>query len=168
MVDKIDAARRQLETAILMYFEKKDPIAIHSLAWAAYQILIDLCEINGVEREIEDSPILKEMGKLSLVITAMRKPHNFFKHSDKDPNSTVKFFPNSNYLLLVMACQYFLKLTGELFLEGRVMQIWFYLKHPERSPKDWVGSSDEIFKTVNPDDYGFFLEFLQSNKNKSL
>lgn len=143
-----------------MFFERKDPVAIHTLSWAGYQILIDLCAQKGIEREIEDSPILKEMGKLNEVVTAMRKPHNFFKHSDKDPNSTVKLFPDSNFLLLLMACQYFLKLTGDLFYEGRILQTWFYLKYPERSPKEWVGNINDAIKEINPNDYEFFLEAL--------
>lgn len=160
VVDKVGAARRQIITAIWMFFERKDPVAIHTLSWAGYQILIDLCAQKGIEREIEDSPILKEMGKLNEVVTAMRKPHNFFKHSDKDPNSTVKLFPDSNFLLLLMACQYFLKLTGDLFYEGRILQTWFYLKYPERSPKEWVGNINDAIKEINPNDYEFFLEAL--------
>jgi hypothetical protein len=164
IIDKISAARRQLKTAIWMFFERKDPVAIHTLSWAGYQILIDLCKQKGIEREIEDSPILKEMGVLNEVITAMRKPHNFFKHSDKEPSSTVKLFPDSNYLVLLMACQYFIKLTGDLFFEGKILQTWFYLKYPERSPKDWAGNFDKTVKTISPNDYEFFLEMLLKNK----
>ena len=166
IVDKLGAAQRQLKTAIWMFFEQKDPVAIHSLAWAAYQILIDLCELKEIEREIEDSSILREMGKLHEVITAMRKPHNFFKHSAIDPDSTVKFFPDSNYPLLLMSSQYFLKLTGDLFLEGRVLKIWFCIKHPERTPPEWQAGVSKMFETISPNDYEFFLEFLTKNKHQ--
>lgn len=32
IVTKIDAARRQLEVAVLLYFNDRDPLAIHTLA----------------------------------------------------------------------------------------------------------------------------------------
>jgi hypothetical protein len=166
IVDKVGAVQRQLETAIWMFFERKDPIAIHSLGWAAYQILIDLCQIKGIEREIEDSAILKEMGKLNEVITAMRKPHNFFKHSDKDPDSTVKFFPDSNYPLLLMASQYFFKLTGNVLFEGQILRMWFCMKHPDRAPPEWEAGLNKVSKTINWNDYEFFLEVLNKNKAK--
>jgi len=164
VVDKISAASRQIKTAIWMHFERKDSVSIHTLSWAGYQILIDLCAKNGIQREIEDSPILKEMGKLSEVITVIRKPHNFFKHSDKDIDSTVKHFPDSNFIILLMACQYFSKLTGDLFFEGRILQAWFCLKYPEHAPKEWISNLDNIAKIINPNDYEFFLEMILRNK----
>jgi len=43
-VSKLDAARRQLETAIRLYFSEADPISIHALMSAAYQ------GVNGHKR----------------------------------------------------------------------------------------------------------------------
>ena len=167
IIDKVSAVRRQLKTVIWMFFERKDQIAIHTITWAAYQILIDMCEQKGVQREIEDSEILIELGRLNEVITAMRKPHNFFKHSDRDLDETIKFFPDSNYPLILMCCQYFSKLTGDLFIEGKIFQCWFFLKHPERVPKDfgsWGLKLHNISKTISFNDYDFFIELLLKSK----
>ena len=41
-VSKLDAARRQLETAIKLYFVFGDPISIHTLSAAAYNVIRDL------------------------------------------------------------------------------------------------------------------------------
>ena len=41
-VTEIDAARRQLETAVVLYFREEDPVSIHTLACAAYEILLSL------------------------------------------------------------------------------------------------------------------------------
>jgi hypothetical protein len=38
-IGKLDAARRQLETAIILWFTDGDPVAIHTLAFAAYEII---------------------------------------------------------------------------------------------------------------------------------
>ncbi len=164
IIDKICAARRQLQVAIWMFFERKDPVAIHTITWAAYQILIDICKQKGIQREIEDSEVLKEMGRLNEVITAIRKPHNFFKHSENDSDASIKFFPDSNYPLLMMSCQYFLKLTGDLFIEGKVFQCWFCLKHPERAPEAWGLMLNQVSKAISFNDYEFFIEMLSKNK----
>jgi hypothetical protein len=38
-ISKFDAARRQLNTAITLWFADGDPVAIHTLAYAAYEII---------------------------------------------------------------------------------------------------------------------------------
>lgn len=41
-ISKLDAAKRQLETAIRLYFNSADPVSIHTLACAAHSIISDL------------------------------------------------------------------------------------------------------------------------------
>jgi hypothetical protein len=43
-VNKLDAARRQIDTAICMLFAEDDPVAVHTLVCAGWQVLRDLCE----------------------------------------------------------------------------------------------------------------------------
>jgi hypothetical protein len=38
VVTKLDAARRQLRTAIHLWFNDGDPVSIHALAFAAYEL----------------------------------------------------------------------------------------------------------------------------------
>jgi hypothetical protein len=38
-ITKLDAARRQLETAITLWFHDADPISVHTLVMAAHGIL---------------------------------------------------------------------------------------------------------------------------------
>jgi hypothetical protein len=38
-IGKLDAARRQLKTAIALWFTGGDPVAVHALAFAAYEII---------------------------------------------------------------------------------------------------------------------------------
>ena len=47
IVAKLDAAKRQLETAIRLYFSNGDPISIHTLAGAAYNIVWDVNKKRG-------------------------------------------------------------------------------------------------------------------------
>ncbi len=41
-ITKLDAVLSQLETAIALWFNDGDPLSIHTLASAAYQIIYDL------------------------------------------------------------------------------------------------------------------------------
>ncbi len=93
IVSKLEAAERQLRQAVRLFFQRGDDVAIHTLAAAAYQILSDLCEHKGIEREMEDSAILDEMGVKGEVLATTRKPQTFFMHADKDPEGTVRFNP---------------------------------------------------------------------------
>jgi hypothetical protein len=38
-ITKPDAARRQLETAIKLYFDEGDPASVHTLCCAAYELI---------------------------------------------------------------------------------------------------------------------------------
>ena len=46
-VSKLEAGKRQLETAITLYFNYGDPVSIHSLSAAAYVIFRDLNKRRG-------------------------------------------------------------------------------------------------------------------------
>ena len=53
-ISKLDAARRQLEIAVRLYFAEDDPVSIHTLTSAAYQLLSD------INRALGGPPMLKE------------------------------------------------------------------------------------------------------------
>ena len=38
-ISKLDAAKRQLETAVELFFNHKDPVSIHTLTRAVHEIL---------------------------------------------------------------------------------------------------------------------------------
>lgn len=41
-IDKAEAARRQLETAIDLYFDNADSLSVHTLGFASLKVLFDL------------------------------------------------------------------------------------------------------------------------------
>jgi hypothetical protein len=47
-LSKIDAARRQIESAIWLWFVDADIVSVHTLAAAAHSLLLDLAEHRGV------------------------------------------------------------------------------------------------------------------------
>lgn len=46
-INKMDAARRQIDSAIRMTFANEDPVAIHSVVAAGHRIIKDICELRG-------------------------------------------------------------------------------------------------------------------------
>ncbi len=70
-ISKVDAARRQLDTSLKLYFQNQDAISIHTLASAAQNILQDLSKRKGVPTFFVDcealSVVLKEFAKLPLL-----------------------------------------------------------------------------------------------------
>jgi len=82
-VTKLDAARRQLRTAIELWFAGGDPVSIHALAYAAHEIIHRLFRQKGLSDLFFDSSLIKpEYSKeFSLVI---KDSANFFKHAKRD------------------------------------------------------------------------------------
>jgi hypothetical protein len=83
-VQKIDAARRQLDEAIRLWMEGRDPLAIHTLTMAAFGVLYDVAEHQGLLRE--DDPLILLLSRLGH--RRFRRLANFLKHADKDPISS--------------------------------------------------------------------------------
>jgi hypothetical protein len=48
-VSELDAARRQLRTAIELFFEDRDPVSVHTLIHAAKGIIDGRCKAKGVK-----------------------------------------------------------------------------------------------------------------------
>lgn len=103
-ITKLDAARRQLETAIILWFHEGDPVSIHTLVAAAYQILYDLNKKCGGASMMKDAKIIRPecMKEWHQIFT---KWQSFFKHANKDPLDTLLFPPQvtRNFMLDAIA-----------------------------------------------------------------
>ena len=82
-ITKRQAAQRQIDAGIRMLFRNDDPVAIHTVAMAAFRILSDLVKQRGLEHPI-DSMI--RPGKEKKFWRGINSSANFFKHADKDPD----------------------------------------------------------------------------------
>jgi hypothetical protein len=106
MITKIDAAERQLDTAIKLFFENVDHLSSYTLAAASREITDDLCDKKKSELFRSE---LERMGDPQKVFLSFRdeieirikdeyhkeafrlikKNVNFLKHANKDPNETI-------------------------------------------------------------------------------
>lgn len=130
-ISKIDAAKRQLESAIRLFFVHGDPISIHALACAAREILSDVCGQQGVKSlrdEILDKVIPE---KREEVRRRFQKEQNFFKHADRDPGDVMEFDPEITYFDIWDACELYKKLIYEAPPLLILFRMWFFANYPD-------------------------------------
>ena len=125
---KLDVARRQLETAIRLYFSMGDPVSIHTLVSAAYQVLRDLNRLHGGDPMIKDvMPNWVQLEDRPAAIRKLNEAENFFKHADRDHAEVLEFRQEPTELLLFDACQKYRQLTNEVLPVLAVYEAWWHL-----------------------------------------
>jgi hypothetical protein len=104
-VSKIDAARRQLDGALDLWFRDGDPVAIQTLISAAWQILQDLNEKKGNTEStmLGWAKIHVYPEHLEECMRLIRAPANFFKHADRDPYEVLEYNPKAAESEFVLA-----------------------------------------------------------------
>ncbi len=124
-ITKLDAARRQLRTAIELWFNDGEPVSIHTLACSAHQIIHDLNRKKKGSPLIFDSPIFKEEYKKEAV-RFLKNASNFFKHADfrKQQVESIDFIPRSSDMFILFSVRglQFLRVT----LNDVESAFWFW------------------------------------------
>lgn len=131
-VDKTEAARRQVDAAIRMLFSNEDPVAIHTLASAAFRILSDLAgkRSDSHMQEFPQAMIKPGMGRKFW--RQWNTPANFLKHADEEANEGILF----------MASLYYQDLGHQLTSEMITLVGWYTAMHPDFLRED----ASAIFK----------------------
>jgi hypothetical protein len=134
-ISKLDAARRQLDCAIELWFAERDPVAVHSLAAAAHQVVHDINAGRGGPELLFDSPRIRSEKRAELV-GLLKQAMNFFKHADRDPHGVIEFTQVSTVLFLVVALQG-LQHLGERFSDVELVFLqWLTIHEP-----DWLSEA---------------------------
>src|SRR5690348_5342749 len=81
-ISKLEAAKRQLDAAIRMFFKNEDILAVHTVSRAAFRILFDLTSEGDAKKALETH--IKKVG-----VTRFNEETNFLKHSDEDPEAEI-------------------------------------------------------------------------------
>jgi hypothetical protein len=87
-ISKQQAVNNQLRTAVRLYFELGDPLSIHTLVCAAYEILRDLANKKRVEFEFTFGRIVSATSELAgrtedETFKMIRHPQSFLKHANQ-------------------------------------------------------------------------------------
>jgi hypothetical protein len=130
-ISKLDAARRQLKTAVRMFFDDGDTVSVHTLAAAAHEILRDLQKVKGGGVSLKDLMDLVVPERRSETRQRANAAENFFKHADRDPDEILDFKPLQTEFLLFDAFLLLERLTGRSLRAGMVFGWWFLLRYPE-------------------------------------
>lgn len=129
-ISKLEAARRQLQTAIKLFFNDGDSISIHTLAAAAYTILRDLADDQKMIIEDEVLSLVKDEMR-STFIKKMKEPQNFFKHADKDPKNELRFNPKFNDIRLFYAVWLYNQFSDDLSFWIQSYKVWFIVNNSD-------------------------------------
>ena len=124
-LSKRKTARRQLETAVELYFHHGDDVAIHTLVAAAYGLVGELNEHRGGEPMLKDLHVFLNSDEAKRVLKYASRSDIFIKHSDKDPNAIGEVDPRWSGLMLWEACRKYCELTGELNKALIAYVFWF-------------------------------------------
>jgi hypothetical protein len=103
-VTKLDAAQRQLRTAITLWFTGGDPVSTHALAFAAYEVVHTVSKKRNKYRPdlLFDTDYIKDeyRGDWNKLL---KKPAWFFKHADRDPEGEIEFNTEATWGFLLYA-----------------------------------------------------------------
>jgi hypothetical protein len=94
---KRDAARTQLETAIILWFTYADPMSIHTLASAANEVYHGIGRGKGMPTTIQAWK--KSLSDKKRAVA--NKSQNFAKHANTDPNGTDQLLTEYAELLML-------------------------------------------------------------------
>ncbi len=138
-ITKQEAASRQLETAIVLFFCDDDAISIHVLASSASQILYDVCAHKGATsvRDIWQDYIVEQHQKEWH--KKIWEAYNYFKHARNDSFTELeRFDPRSNEFVLFAACVDYLTVykCPRTPLAITAFLTWFLATHPDMMRKD--------------------------------
>jgi len=129
-ITKLDAIQRQLRTAIRLFFEERDVFPIFTLAAACQDLLRDLLRPSGRGSFIKDSKIIRPE-RIKEFRDIIRRPQNFLKHADSDPEEILEFNPRTlDYVLFDCVLMYQVH-TERRLREGFVFEMWFYDAYPD-------------------------------------
>lgn len=131
-ISKLDAAKRQLDTFIKLYFHSGDPVAMHTLVTAAFCIIRDLNTKRGGDPTSQDKIFEYVNPKHhKLLRSKINEAQNFFKHANRDHTAVLEFNPDDTEFIAVDACLKYVELTGEYPPLFQIFNGWMKLTHPE-------------------------------------
>jgi hypothetical protein len=130
VVSKLEAARRQLNTAIHLWFFNGDVISIHTLAYAAYEVIHVVSKKRKRPRTLLFDDRANEGEESKAWALFLKKSANFFKHAKEDTEATIEFTPALNELFLLYSL-IGLQTAGELLNgEEKAFMYWLCFNKP--------------------------------------
>jgi hypothetical protein len=148
-IDKMDAARRQLEAAVDLILDGVDPVPIHTVVSAADQIVSDVAAKRGIKLFVEEAfkayfkPEHHDQARRHL-----RRFANFFKHADKDHDGKIELLKDvANDLKLGMTIKSYSQLEEATPIMLAYVK-WLNIVNPRIFHKDHDAPDDPVVAVV--------------------
>ena len=136
-LNKPEAVRRQTNAGIRMLFGGEDPVAVITVAFAAFGIARDLVKksvVSDMEQHFKD---IIRPGKEKEFWEAVKSPASFLKHADKDPEKILGGIHEEGAELTLLLCSmYYRELGYELTEEMKTLIVWCGLLNPQFMTSD--------------------------------
>lgn len=120
-LDKVEAAQRQLDTAIDMFFGQMDTLATYTVAYASFKVLMDVYphrQDDDFAQQIDN--MIGNEGWKHLSGAA-----NFLKHADRDFDSVASdMSPMKPSVVIGLSTLLFCRITGDMTLKMRAFDFW--------------------------------------------
>src|SRR5471032_791949 len=120
-ISKLEAAARQLDTAIDLYFANADSLAVYTLAYASFKVLFDVYphrQDDGFVAKV-DEIVAAEGWK------RMTRPANFLKHADRDPDALLEaHHPEQGMSVIGLATLLYRRIAGDFTPKMRAFDYW--------------------------------------------
>jgi hypothetical protein len=131
-LSKLDAAQRQLQTAITLWFTDSDPVSIHALAFAAYEVVHVVSKKRNPYRRdlLFDSDLIKDEYRSEFNKRVKRHAY-FFKHADREPEGIIDFDPAINEWFILYGIVGRRLCGGPPAQEESAFLWWMQLHHPD-------------------------------------
>jgi hypothetical protein len=149
IVNKLDAAARQLNIAVRLFFAAQDLIAVHTVVGAASLILSDWVEIRRPDGSWDKNAQLANHLSPKVYYRIDRRAQNFFKHAKSDPSETLDFQSTETEGLMMCAILNCGELQ-QLSMEMSVFQLWYLATRADVLGDDYpyVKESLELFPDI--------------------
>ena len=128
-ISKLEAAQRQLDCAIRLYFAGDDLLAVHSLSRAAFRILFDVYPKKSVDGFANDlAGLIEELGW-----GEFNRIGNFLKHADSDPDQVIdEEYEAETQMGIGFAIILHHRLAKSFTPEMRAFDVWMKTTHPDQ------------------------------------
>src|ERR1700686_2113570 len=139
--DKKGAAQRQLESAIMLWFQTEEPVSIHTLAVTANDCYRAMGKKAGKPSSMVQDWMNTLPAKQNEVI---RHTQNFFKHGLKDLEETAVFTPLHAELMILESANYHELLFGKL----TPLMLCFAIRFVAENPRIVTGGQQAVIRQI--------------------
>jgi hypothetical protein len=148
-LDKQEAIRHLIHTAIRLIAEREDPFAIHVLVHSADKMLVDMAKNRGRELRVDWETRVKPKYHKEF-FSRHRAIYNYFKHADKDfdDDLPVSDIMRLNITTLFMCVSHYHDVFGELTRHMMLHLMFVMALLPEMIPPN-TSEGMELLKNIH-------------------